>query len=336
MYSPSVSVLILNWNGLALLQQCLPSVVASTYPNLEIVVADNASTDESVAWVQAHYPDVRIIQHLENGGYSKGNNQGIEQTEGDYVLLLNNDVEVTPSWIEPLVALMEAQTDVAAVQPKLLQYQDRSLFEYAGASGGFLDRYGYAFTRGRLFFTLEPDAGQYDDTRDVFWATGAAILLRRKALAEVSLLDEQFFMHFEEIDLCWRLQRHGWRIMVEPKSVVYHIGGASLPQGNPRKTYFNFRNSLLMLYKNLPPSAFRRIMFGRIVFDAIAWLRALFGGTKGEAKAIFHAYQDFWEMRRLYLRPVPTEKQVLPTFPKSIVLSYFLRNKKKFSDLDWD
>src|SRR5690606_12693527 len=247
---PRVSIIIVTWNALPLLRQCLPSVVATDYPDLEVILADNASTDGSAEWVAGAYPHVRIVRHPENWAFCRGNNEAVPHATGDLVLFLNNDVEVPPDWLRPLVRVLVEMPDVAAVQPKLLQYADRDRFEYAGASGGFVDRLGYPFTRGRLFFTLEDDHGQYDDARDVFWATGAALLVRRSALDEVGLFDERFFMHMEEIDLCWRLQRRGYRVRVEPASRVYHIGGASLPQGNPRKTYYNFRNNLLLLYKN--------------------------------------------------------------------------------------
>lgn len=332
---PRVSIIIVTWNAKALLQQCLPSVVATDYPDLEIILADNASEDGSADWVAAAFPSVKIVRHPENWAFCRGNNAAIPHATGQYVLLLNNDVEVPPSWLRPLVAAMEADPQVAAVQPKLLQHQVRTAFEYAGASGGFLDAYGYPFTRGRLFFTLEPDHGQYDDARDVFWATGAALLLRRSALDEVGLLDEQFFMHMEEIDLCWRLQRAGYRVRVEPTSEVYHIGGASLPQGNPRKAYYNFRNSLLMLYKNLPPAAWRKVFPQRAALDGVAMLRALASGNRAEAKAIGQAYLDAQRMKAAYhhQRPQNDHTPVLPPYRGSIVVDYFLRGRKRFSDL---
>lgn len=332
---PLVSIIIVSWNGLPLLKQCLPSVTATTFERFEVIIADNASTDGTVSWLQDNYPEVRIVTHPENWAFCKGNNEAIPHAKGIYILLLNNDVEVEPDWLEPLVASLDANPSIAAVQPKLLQYTDRSCFEYAGASGGFIDQYGYPFTRGRLFFTMEKDEGQYDDARDVFWATGAALLLRRSALEEVGYLDEAFFMHMEEIDLCWRLHRKGYRVRVEPTSVVYHIGGASLPQGNPRKTYYNFRNSLLMLYKNLPPAAWRKIFVRRALLDGIAMVRALFTGAFSEFGAIFRAYRDAHVMSKTYTdsRPASEKQQVPLTYQRSIVLDYFLRNRKRFSDL---
>ncbi|NBC17963.1 MAG: glycosyltransferase [Bacteroidetes bacterium] len=333
--APLVSIVIVTWNALPLLQQCLPSVVATDYPNLEIILADNASSDGSAEWVEAMHPSVTIVRHPENWAFARGNNAALDHAEGDYVLLLNNDVEVPPDWLDPLVATMETHPDVGAVQPKLLQHHARSRFEYAGGAGGFLDRFGYPFTRGRLFFTLEEDRGQYDDPRDVFWATGAALLLRRRALDEVGLLDEQFWMHMEEIDLCWRLWRQGWRVRVEPRSTVYHIGGGSLPQGDPRKTYYNFRNSLLMLYKNLPPAAWRRVFPIRAALDGLAALRAVVQGRWAEGRAILRAYRDAHRLKEQYetTRPSSAAEAVLPSYRGSIVLDYFLRGRRHFSEL---
>lgn len=332
----AVSIIIVSWNALDLLKQCLPSVAATRYPNLEIILADNASTDDSVAWVREHCPQVKIVQHPENWAFCRGNNEAIPHATGDYIVLLNNDVEVPSDWLHPLVDLLDRTPDAAAVQPKLLQYTDRTQFEYAGASGGFLDKYGYPFTRGRLFFTLEADHGQYDDAREIFWATGAAMMIRKSVLDEVGLLDENFFMHMEEIDLCWRMKRAGYSIHVAPQSQVYHIGGASLPQGNPRKTYLNFRNSLLMLYKNLPPAHWRRTFIIRALLDGLALTRALLTGQFKEFGAIFRAYMDAHVMSKHYAaqRPNSLPPNALPSYPKSLVLAYFLKGKKKFEELE--
>jgi len=332
---PRVSILIVTWNGLPLLKQCLPSVVATDYPNLDIVLADNASTDGTVAWVTETYPSVRVVRHPENWRFCRGNNEALPHATGPYVVLLNNDVEVPPDWLRPLVAVMERMPDVAAVQPKLLQYHARDHFEYAGGAGGYLDRFGYPFTRGRLLFTLEQDTGQYDAPQDVDWATGAALLLRRSALDEVGVLDERFVMHMEEIDLCWRLWRHGYRVRVEPESRVYHIGGGSLPQGDPRKAYYNFRNSLLLLYKNLPPARWRSTFPLRLLLDGIALLRALATGRRREAAAILRAYRDAHRMRRFYAgeRPTAPEAARPPSYQGALVLDYFLKGRRRFSDL---
>jgi GT2 family glycosyltransferase len=332
---PRVSIIIVSWNARSVVQRCLPSVVATDYPNLEIIFADNASTDGSAAWVAREYPSVKIVRHPENWLFARGNNAALPHATGDLVLLLNNDVEVPPGWLRPLVDTMTDAPDVAAVQPKLLQYDDRGRFEYAGGAGGYLDRLGYPFTRGRLINTMETDRGQYDDTRDVFWATGAALLLRRSALDDVGLLDERFEMHMEEIDLCWRLQRHGYRVRVEPASTVYHIGGASLPQSSPRKTYYNFRNSLLMLYKNLPPSEWRRTLPLRMACDLGALGRALLGGNLQEATAIVRAYRDALRIRGHYrdIRPPDDADAVLPPYRGILPVEYFLRGCRTFADL---
>lgn len=332
---PRVSIIMVSWNALPLLRQCLPSVVATDYPRLEIILADNASTDGSADWVAATFPQVKIVRHPENWAFSRGNNAALPHATGTYILLLNNDVETPPGWLRPLVDVLENEPDVAAVQPKLLQYHRRDHFEYAGGAGGFLDRFGYPFTRGRLFFTLEKDDGQYDDGRDVDWATGAALLLRRTALDEVGLLDERFVMHMEEIDLCWRLRRRGYRVRVEPKSRVYHVGGGSLAQGDPRKTYLNFRNSLLMLYKNLPPARWRRLFPLRALLDGLAFLRALFTVQGREAGAILRAYRDAHRLRRHYTaeRPTAEATEPPPSYRGSIVIDYFLRGRRRFSEL---
>lgn len=335
MAAPSVSIIIVSWNARSVVEKCLPSVVDTDYPNLEIIFADNASTDGTAAWIAREHPEVKIVRHPENWLFCRGNNAALPHATGEFVVLLNNDVEVPPGWLRPLVDVMTQHPDVAAVQPKLLQYDDRSRFEYAGAAGGYLDRVGYPFTRGRLFDTMERDRGQYDDARDVFWATGAALLLRRSALDEVGLLDERFEMHMEEIDLCWRLQRHGYRIRVEPQSTVYHVGGASLPQSSPLKTYYNFRNSLLTLYKNLPPLAWRTTIPLRMACDIAALGRVLALGCIQQARAMLRAYHDAFRMRRHYRdeRPGSSEEPVLPPYRGLVPADYFLCGRNTFSDL---
>ncbi len=334
--NPAVSVIIVTWNALPLLRQCFPSVAATQYDNLEIVVADNASTDGSVEWLEQAYPSTRVIRHPENWRFARGNNEAIRQTTSPYVVLLNNDVEVTPDWLKPLVREMNENPDVAAAQPKLLRHDHRDSFEYAGASGGFIDFLGYPFTRGRIFDTMEDDRGQYDDARDVFWASGAAMMLRRSAIEEVGLLDEQFEMHMEEIDLCWRLHRKGYRVRVVPESIVHHIGGGSLPKGNARKTYYNFRNSLLMLYKNISPSRWVRLFPVRAAMDMAAAGRALVSGAQDEAKAILQAYSDAHRMKEAYAdaRPSSSEAAVPHVYTRSIAADYFLRGLRTFSQLD--
>ena len=339
---PRVSIVIVTWNALPLLKRFLPSVLATDYPDLEIILADNASTDGSAAYVREQFPSVKVVRHPENGRFCRGNNDALPHATGRYVALLNNDVEVPPGWLRPLVEVMETQPDVAAVQPKLLQTDDRSRFEYAGAAGGFIDRAGYPFTRGRLFDTLELDRGQYDDARDVFWAAGAAILLRRSALdgdaGVVGLLDETFEMHMEEIDLCWRLWRAGWRVRVAPQSTVYHLGGSSLPRGRPQKTYYNFRNSLLMLYKHLPPRRWRRVFALRAALDSAAAARMAVQGRLGEARAVAEAYRDAHHLKSRYTdhRPAADADTVLPPYRGLLPVEHFLRGRRRFSDLPAD
>lgn len=328
---------MLNWNGLALLQRFLPFVVASSYSNVEVVVADNASTDDSVDWVRAALPSVRVIRHPENWGFCKGNNEAIRQTDGEFVVLMNNDVEVETNWLEPLVDEMLLDPTVAAVQPKLLDVDARSRFEYAGASGGHMDRYGFTFSRGRLFSTLEDDSGQYDDVQEIFWATGAATLLRRSALDVTGLFDERFEFHMEEIDLCWRLQKSGFAIRVVPRSRVYHAGGSSLPRDSARKTYFNYRNSLLMLDKNLPPKGRTRTFAVRVLLDSVAFLKSILSLSGNQAWAVARAYRDFIRLRSSTTEIADTgyrsETEVYPSYRGSIVVDYFVRRRKTFASL---
>ena len=326
---PRVSVIIVSWNARALLQRFLPSVLATDYPDLELIVVDNGSDDGSADWVEAAWPGVTVLRLPENRLFCGGNNAALAFASGKYVVLLNNDVEVPSDWLRPLVARMEATPHLGALQPKMLQL-DRTMFEYAGASGGHLDRFGYPFTRGRLFFSLEEDKGQYDDYAEVFWASGAALLLRREALDEVGVLDERFGMHMEEIDLCWRLWRAGWRVAVEPLSEVYHLGGGSLPQGSPRKAYYNFRNGLVMAYKNLTRASFRRLYTRRIALDLLAAGRALSSGNRAEAQAIARAHRDARRMMKHYAH---AEREVLPFYRRSLVVDYFAQGRKRFADL---
>jgi GT2 family glycosyltransferase len=330
-----VSIVIVTWNGRALLERCLPSVVAHS-GDAEVVVVDNGSDDGTVAWLAAAYPQVQVIVLPENRGFCGGNNAGAEAASGDVLVFLNNDVEVTPGWLDPLLAHLDAHPACAAVQPKLLRHDVRTQFEYAGAAGGYLDRLGYPFARGRLFFTLEDDTGQYDAPRRVFWATGAALAVRRTALGGAPPFDERFFMHMEEIDLCWRLQRAGHEVWCMPQSVAYHIGGASLPQGHPRKAYYNFRNNLLLLYRHLPPRLWRRVFPARVALDGLAIARAVAGGNVREAAAIFRAYADAHRMKGAFAQDRPGNDVVLPPYRRSLVADYFLRGRRRFQDLPAD
>ncbi len=288
------AVVILNWNGAAMLRRFLPSVIRYTADVADIVVADNASSDGSVDMLKAEFPSVRIITLDKNYGFAGGYNMALRQVEAEYYVLLNSDVEVTPQWLNVLQDYMDAHPDCAACQPKLLSESRRNHFEYAGASGGFLDRYGYPFCRGRIFDVVERDSGQYDMPIPVLWATGACLMVRSKDYWDAGALDERFFAHNEEIDLCWRLRIMGRSIYCLPASYVYHVGGGTLPKGNPRKTYLNFRNNLTMLYKNLPERDLRHVMRVRRWLDYVAALQTLvFNRNIGDFKAILRARRDF-------------------------------------------
>ena len=294
-----VAVVILNYNGEEMLGRFLPTVVENT-PGADIVVVDNASTDSSVALVKERFPAVRLIVLDRNYGFADGYNKAMAMVDAEYALLLNSDVEVTPGWLEPLVEALDADSGIAACQPKVLDYKRKAFFEYAGAAGGFIDRYGYPFCRGRIFETVEEDKGQYDDVADVFWATGAAMLVRTAVYREVCGLDGRFFAHMEEIDLCWRMHARGYRIVCVPGSRVYHVGGATLSSANPRKTYLNFRNNLLMLYKNLPAKELRGIMRVRRILDYVAAFKFALTGGFDHCMAVFRARRDFRRVKKDY------------------------------------
>lgn len=294
-----VSVVILNWNGAEMLRTFLPSVVKYTNPELaEVCVADNGSTDNSVDIVRNEFPSVRLISFKENYGFAEGYNKVMDNVNTDYVVLLNSDVKVTEGWIEPILSYMESHKDVAACQPKILSYHDKKKFEYAGASGGYIDKYGYPFCRGRVFDSLETDNGQYDTPADIFWASGAAMFVRREVYVAVGGLDPKFFAHMEEIDLCWRLLSRGYRLVCIPESKVYHVGGATLKKENPKKTYLNFRNNLLMMYKNLPSDELRKVMIVRCFLDYLAVVFYILKFDFSNASAVVKARKDYSFMRK--------------------------------------
>ncbi|NML41809.1 glycosyltransferase family 2 protein [Chitinophaga sp. G-6-1-13] len=334
---PSVAVVILNWNGKAFLEKFLPSVCRSTYGNLQLVLADNASTDDSVAFVEAHYPSVRIIRNPSNDGFAGGYNEALAHVEADIYVLLNQDVEVEPGWIEPVVALMESDSRIAACQPKMRAYHQPDEFEYAGAAGGWMDVLGYTFCRGRILYTTEKDEGQYDDTQDIFWATGAALFIRSACFREVGGFDRDFFAHMEEVDLCWRLQRAGYRVCYCPGSKVFHVGGGSLPQGNPRKLYLNFRNNLMMLWKNLHSEDRWIVLFQRFFLDILAGVKSLVSGKPKDMVAIYRAYRDYYRWRRTYVNKheLPEVKlmKMKGVFHGIMIWRYYFLRKKKFRDL---
>lgn len=336
-----VSIVILNWNGKAFLEQFLPTLVKFTpHSQAEIVVADNGSTDDSMAFMDQAFPSIRTFRMEENHGFSGGYNRALQDIDSKYYLLLNSDIEVTKGWLDPLLKAMEDNPKVAACTPKILDYHRKSHFEYAGAAGGFIDRFGYPFCRGRIFDAMEEDQGQFDDSCEIFWGTGACLLVRSDLWKEVGGLDELFFAHMEEIDLCWRLQRLGHSILSVPSSKVYHVGGGTLKRGNPMKTFLNFRNNLLLLYKNLPAKKRRQTLFFRMIFDGISAARFLVQGAFKDFWAVLRAHKAFYGMKRSYKGMRKFNKTgnynviVSGIYPGSIVADFFLKGKKSFNELD--
>lgn len=336
----STAIVILNWNGEKFLQQFLPVLIENTtQPGVEIIVADNGSTDSSLSVLKDKFPAIRTIVFDKNYGFAGGYNKAFAQIDADYYVLLNSDVEVTPDWLNPMLAYMNENEGVAACQPKILSYNQRTNFEHAGAAGGFIDRFGFPYCRGRILGIAETDKGQYDSITDIFWATGACLLIRSSLYHKVGGLDDEFFAHMEEIDMCWRLKSRGYRIVCVPDSSVYHVGGGALNYESPHKTYLNFRNNLLMLYKNLPTKLLKNTMCWRSVFDYAAALQLFMTGKPQNARSVFRARRDY-----KYLQPTFEEKRkqnILYStsdnksdiFQKSIVLEYYLKGKKTYNSL---
>lgn len=336
-----LAIVILNWNGQAMLHKYLPTVLQYSKDEATVYVADNGSTDQSLHLLETEFPTCRIIRLDRNWGFAEGYNQALRQIEAEYYLLLNSDIEVTHHWLTPLVEFMDVHTDVAACQPKLLSIFDRDRFEYAGASGGFIDRLGYPFCRGRLFDTVEQDDGQYDYRQEVDWATGAAMMVRAADYWQVGGLDGRFFAHNEEIDLCWRLRLIGRKIFCLPESYVYHVGGGTLPKSNPMKTFLNFRNNLTMLYKCLPERDLMRVMVMRWLLDYVAaWKALLVDHNVGEFAAIYRARHAFrkWlkdfadDRKKIQASSVATDLTLLR--PYSILWQYYVKGRKRFSDCE--
>ncbi|GAB2952705.1 glycosyltransferase family 2 protein [Hymenobacter coalescens] len=338
-YAADVAVVILNWNGRRWLEQFLPAVLAHS-DAARVVVADNASTDDSVAWLAAQYPQVQVLRHADNLGFCEGYNLALQQLpDFRYYVLLNSDVEVTAGWLRPQLQLMAERPTVAAVQPKIRAFHAQTEFEYAGAGGGYLDRLGYPFCRGRLFDTLETDHGQYDDPRPVAWATGACMLVRASAWHALQGLEPAFFAHMEEIDLCWRLWNAGHEVWYHGGSTVYHVGGGTLHKSNPRKTYLNFRNGLALLYKNLAPGELWPTLLTRFGLDWVAAAQFLAKGQSGDARAVLRAHWhflqklDYWRQRRQLARPRLRTQERPGTYGGSLVWAYFGQGKRRFSEL---
>jgi GT2 family glycosyltransferase len=333
------AVVILNWNGKDFLSRFLPGIIAYS-GTAEIVVADNASDDDSVDMVRTHFPGVTIVQNDVNGGFAKGYNDALKKVAADYYVLLNSDVEVTEGWLKPMLDMMEKDENIVACQPKILDYKNRNRFEYAGAAGGYIDKFGYPFCRGRIFHSFENDEHQYDDSREIFWATGACLLIRSKAYHDQHGLDEDFFAHMEEIDLCWRLKNQGYKVMYCAESSVYHMGGGTLSRLSPRKTYLNFRNNLILLCKNHAPGFFFLKLFLRMNLDGIAGIKFLLSGDIAHFFAVLKAHFSFYVTLPRTLKKRRALSKQTKTFAttavyrKCIVFEYFLRGKEKFSSLD--
>ncbi|MCR5680585.1 MAG: glycosyltransferase family 2 protein [Prevotella sp.] len=335
-----LAIVILNWNGAEMMRRYLPSVLQYSRDEATVYVADNASTDDSLTLLREHFPEVRVIVLEKNWGFAEGYNRALAQIDAEYYLLLNSDIEVTHHWLTPLIEYMDTHDDVAACQPKLLSIANRDLFEYAGASGGYLDRYGYPFCRGRLFETVEADNGQYDYPTDILWATGAALFVRARIYNKVGGLDARFFAHNEEIDMCWRIRLLGYRIVCLPESVVYHVGGGTLPKSNPMKTFLNFRNNLTMLYKCLPQSELRHVMRCRWWLDYLAaWEMLLLKRNLGDFRAVYRARRAFKQWRRQFDadRAAIQQRGAETTVPEqrrfSLLWQYYVKGRKHFSDL---
>ncbi len=334
---PRIAIVILNWNGQHHLQRFLPNVLKTNYGHLEVVVADNGSTDDSVHWLEQSFPAVRLIRFTENHGFAKGYNLALAQVEADYYMILNSDVWVEEDWMGPLVELLESDRTIAACQPKILSLQQPDRFDYAGAAGGWLDPYGYPFAKGRIFDYCETDQGQYDDSSPIFWASGAALFIRASVFHEVGGFDPFFFAHQEEIDLCWRIQRKGYGIYSCPRAVVHHLGGGTLPRGNSLKTFLNFRNNHIMLFKNLSLRRKLLLLPLRFALDAVSAWKGLLGGDPGYFWAILRAHWAFvgW----LFTRSGPywfsgvNTRSLKGLYQGNLIWQHFIKGKKEFREI---
>lgn len=334
------TVIVLNWNGRKLLEQFMPSILKySISDSCDVIIADNYSTDNSLLYLKDEYPNVPVIAFEKNYGFAEGYNRAISQVDSKYVVLLNSDIEVTENWVSTLTDYLDCHPETVAVQPKIRSFKNRSKFEYAGASGGFIDRFGYPFCRGRILDTVETDNGQYDTVTPVFWATGACLCIRRESYLEVGGLDESFFAHMEEIDMCWRLNARGHKIECIPSSVVYHVGGASLQKENPFKTYLNFRNNLLMIYKNSSAASLGYILSIRFILDLMACLHQLIQGKAKNSHSILKAQLDFYRIKSKYKKKRSENikntivSDVNVQFSGSILWQYYFKQRRYFSSL---
>lgn len=335
-----ISIVILNWNGCQLMQQFLPTVIQYSPENIaEIIVADNASSDESIAMLRRDFPSVHLIELDKNYGFAEGYNQALKEIHSEYTVLLNSDIEVTPNWLDIPLAILSQNSSIACVQPKIKAQRNKTYFEYAGAAGGFLDKYGYPFCRGRIFNFIEQDHNQYNNDIDTLWASGACLFIRTDIYKKEGGLDTNFFAHQEEIDLCWRLRNRGYRIICTTRSTVYHVGGATLDAESPHKTFLNFRNNLLMLYKNLPETELSHVMHVRFYLDYMAAFQFAITGHLKNAKAVFKARKAFSRMKKEYklIRKENIKKStnhsIQEILPKSILCFFYVKKKKRFSDI---
>jgi len=338
--SHTFSIIIVTWNGLRHLKQFLPSVTETNYPNFEIIIADNHSNDGTAEWLNSNYPECRVVTFDRNYGYCGGNNRAVPYTSGDILLFLNNDAQVDPNWLTPLNSLFSKDPKAAILQPKILSHKNPEYFEYAGAAGGMIDRLGYPFCRGRLFDHVEADNGQFDDQAEIFWASGAAFAVRKEIFNELGGFDEDFEFHMEEIDLCWRAWNCGYKTRFQHQSVVYHLGGGSLPMNSPRKVYYNYRNSLLMLTKNLPSNLFFSIVL-RLCLDGVAGIKFLLEGRPRSTVAIIRAHFAFYKQiasalkqrKKNSLNPPSQQNNLAPVYPKLVILDVFWHGVKTFKQL---
>jgi GT2 family glycosyltransferase len=335
-----VAVVILNWNGKKFLEKFLPSVIQCNSPYAQVIVADNASTDDSVSFLTTNYPQIKIVKNSVNGGFAKGYNDALKLVEAEYYVLLNSDVEVTPGWMDSIIKLMDSDKSIAVCQPKIKDYNNKKYFEYAGAAGGFIDKYGYPFCRGRILDTNEEDRGQYNDTREVFWATGACLFVRAEKFHLVDGFDADFFAHMEEIDLCWRLKNLGYKVMYCSDSEIFHVGGGTLNKTSPHKTFLNFRNNLILLCKNHAPQYFVLKMIFRFVLDAIAAMKFIVSGEFGHAWAVVKAQFSFYGSlgenlkKRKQLKSNIKQYTTTAVYLHSIIADYYLRGKRTFTEID--
>jgi GT2 family glycosyltransferase len=331
----NVAIVILNWNGRKFLEKFLPGVIEHSRNDARIIVADNASQDDSITFLKSHFPEVTIIENDRNYGFADGYNKALEKVNAEYYILLNSDIEVSENWINPVIELMDKDPMIGACQPKIRSYNEPEKFEYAGAAGGFIDKYGYPFCRGRLFQSIEKDKGQYENAIEVFWATGACTFVRATTFHEFGGFDGDFFAHMEEIDFCWRIKNEGYKVMYCPHSTVYHIGGGTLPKGSARKTYLNFRNNMTLLYKNLTKDRLLKVLIARIFLDGVASVKFLLEGHIPDCFAVIRANVSFYRTfsKTLAKRKKIHQRKVSNIYQGNIALDYFLRQRKKFSEL---